>query len=567
MAIYHFSVKPISRGDGRSAVAAAAYRSAQKLNDQRYGKVQDYERKSGVEISQIYAPTEVAPELLNRNELWNKVEKSENRKDACLAREFEIAFPKEFNKQQRKAMLDELCNQIVNKYYVIVDASIHAPHTESGSDERNFHAHIMFTTRAIDPSTGLFASKKYRDFNKELGSKTTSKWREDFAILTNKHLKIGGFESRVDHRSFKEQGLNFEPTLHEGPKVTQLRRRGINTELSMTNDDIKKIRIELKEENKRLIHIEQDIKTASNILVGLEEEKRVIQIVQKRVSNFPSLYNNFLDDWNFNQDALDQNIFKQVQLLEKHDIYEISMQYAKDFELLKKYGLEPKPTFWKKLKNTFIFSEAEKTYIDIVNNNLNNFFPTCFEEYAIECKAEATKKEQVQRKKIEDQKRVEQLKWLEDQKQKRELEFRQKVELMLNQNYAKNLDYELEQSSYFSNINYLIRNIKTELHFIANKEFDDYKRSLKERYSEFSELFSLNNKIISLNESTRIKILKLVDDDKLFIEKHYPAALRIIEEFQAKVAEKYDRQLSQPTNFSYSSEPKFEKTHDNDFSI
>ena len=76
MAIYHFSVKPISRGDGRSAVAAAAYRSAQILDDHRYGKVQDYARKSGVELSQIYAPADTAQDLLDRNKLWNAVEKS-----------------------------------------------------------------------------------------------------------------------------------------------------------------------------------------------------------------------------------------------------------------------------------------------------------------------------------------------------------------------------------------------------------------------------------------------------------------------------------------------------------
>ena len=115
-------------------------------------------------------------------------------------REFEIAFPHEFNAEQRQDLLDELCQEIVEKHGVIVDACIHAPHTKSGSDERNFHAHIMFTSRQIDPQTGDFAKKKNRDFNKEQSSETVSHWREHFAELTNRHLEKHGFADRVDHR-------------------------------------------------------------------------------------------------------------------------------------------------------------------------------------------------------------------------------------------------------------------------------------------------------------------------------------------------------------------------------
>ena len=102
MAIYHFSVKTISRSAGRSAVACSAYRSGEKLIDERQGKEQDYTRKTGVEFTKIYAPENTNPELLDRNHLWNTVEKVERRKDANLAREFEIAFPHELNKEQRK---------------------------------------------------------------------------------------------------------------------------------------------------------------------------------------------------------------------------------------------------------------------------------------------------------------------------------------------------------------------------------------------------------------------------------------------------------------------------------
>lgn len=239
MSIYHLSVKAISRGDGRSAVACAAYRSGEKLTCDYYDKTQDYTKKSGVEFTNIYAPPNTNPDLLDRQTLWNTVEKVERRKDAVLAREFEIAFPHELNAEQRKHLLDELCQKLVEKYGVVVDAAIHAPHTESGSDARNYHAHIMFTTRAINEN-GEFAAKKYRDFSRDEGTQTVCDWREDFADLCNKHLELAGFDERVDHRSYADQNKDYlEPTVHEGPAVTAMRRRGIDTEISINNDEIK----------------------------------------------------------------------------------------------------------------------------------------------------------------------------------------------------------------------------------------------------------------------------------------------------------------------------------------
>ena len=121
MAIFHFSVKAISRSAGRSAVACSAYRSGEKLEDHYQGKIQDYTQKTGVESKKIYAPENTKKELLDRQELWNTVEQVERRKDATLAREFEIAFPHEFNAEQRQDLLDELCQEIVEKHGVIVD--------------------------------------------------------------------------------------------------------------------------------------------------------------------------------------------------------------------------------------------------------------------------------------------------------------------------------------------------------------------------------------------------------------------------------------------------------------
>lgn len=270
MSIYHLSVKAISRSDGRSAVACAAYRSGEKLLDEKYEKTQDYTKKTGVEFTNIYAPPNTNPDLLDRQTLWNTVEKVERRKDAVLAREFEIAFPHELNAEQRKQLLDELCQKLVEKYGVVVDAAIHAPHTESGSDARNYHAHIMFTTRAINEN-GEFAAKKYRDFSRDNGTQEVCDWREDFADLCNKHLELAGFDERVDHRSYADQNKDYlEPTVHEGPAVTAMRRKGIDTEISLNNDEIK-------------LRNADAIERHEQIIAGLDQEIIVPQYINDQI--------------------------------------------------------------------------------------------------------------------------------------------------------------------------------------------------------------------------------------------------------------------------------------------
>ena len=235
MAIYHFSVKTVARSAGRSATAAIAYRAGEKIYCEREGREHDYSRKTGVEYKEIYLPEGAPKHLKNREKLWNEVEQRETRKNSTVAREFEIAFPSELNQEQRLAMLEELCASIVDRHQVAVDACIHAPHTGSGSDERNYHAHILMSTRKLTP-------EGFTDKTRELDQKHSGEiehWREHFADICNMHLDLAGSTARVDHRSYKDQENGLEATLHEGPKVTELRRRGIETEISRTNDEIK----------------------------------------------------------------------------------------------------------------------------------------------------------------------------------------------------------------------------------------------------------------------------------------------------------------------------------------
>ena len=276
MAIYHFSIKNIGRSNGRSAVAAAAYRSGEKLVDSVYGKEQDYTKKTGIEYKNIYVPSHANENLLDRQTLWNEVEKSELKKNgdlkttARLAKEFEIAFPHEVDADTRKRMLDELAQTLVKNHNVIVDAVIHAPHTKSGSDERNYHAHIMFTTRSINEQGEL--GKKAREFNDD-GKNLTLAYRELWANMVNQELEQIGTQERVSHLSYSDLKYDLEPTVHEGSKITQLRRQGIDTEISLKNDAIRARNAEKLEYEQIIKGLDQEIIATNSVITDLKRSQ------------------------------------------------------------------------------------------------------------------------------------------------------------------------------------------------------------------------------------------------------------------------------------------------------
>ena len=276
MAIYHFSIKNIGRSNGRSAVAAAAYRSGEKLVDSVYGKEQDYTKKTGIEYKNIYVPSHANENLLDRQTLWNEVEKSELKKNgdlkitARLAKEFEIAFPHEVDADTRKRMLDELAQTLVKNHNVVVDAVIHAPHTKSGSDERNYHAHIMFTTRSINEQGEL--GKKAREFNDD-GKNLTLAYRELWANMVNQELEQIGTQERVSHLSYSDLKYDLEPTVHEGSKITQLRRQGIDTEISLKNDAIKARNAEKIAHEQIIKGLDQEIITTNSVITDLKRSQ------------------------------------------------------------------------------------------------------------------------------------------------------------------------------------------------------------------------------------------------------------------------------------------------------
>ena len=246
MAIYHMEVKPVSRSSGRSSVAAAAYRNGTELVDERTGLVHDYTRKQGVEYAEIIAPDR---QPVDRQQLWNAAESREKRKDARTAREYEIALPSELDAEQRKALAVEFAELIADRHGVAVDVAIHAP--GPGSDERNYHAHLLCTTREVSRTEGG-AIQLGEKAKIEIGDKDRAKLglgpaadeikelREQWATLANEHLARAGREERIDHRSYKEQGIDLTPTQHLGPNVVAMERRGIATDRMAEHEEIRK---------------------------------------------------------------------------------------------------------------------------------------------------------------------------------------------------------------------------------------------------------------------------------------------------------------------------------------
>lgn len=258
MAIFHLSAKTISRSQGRSATAAAAYRAGEKIKDLRTGEEHDYRKKQGVKSTAIFAPYGAPEWAKNRASLWNEAEAAEKRKDAQVAREVVVALPEELDEEAREGLLHSFVLNSFVRRGMVADCAIHAPNAKG--DQRNHHAHILLATREIS-SEGF--GKKNREWNsKEL----LQQWRKEWAEETNLYLKLAQKSARVTHQSFKAQGLPFEAQTHEGHAVTSMRRRGVVTEVGSEND-------RRQAQNARILNlIDQKTAVFTDKLKGREQE-------------------------------------------------------------------------------------------------------------------------------------------------------------------------------------------------------------------------------------------------------------------------------------------------------
>ena len=222
MAIYHFSVQVIGRASGRSAVAAAAYRAADRLHDERLDRDHDFSNKSGVVHSEILLPENAPEAFADREKLWNEVEATEKRKDAQLAREVEFAIPREMNQAQGI----ELARDFVRAEFVsrgmIADLNVH---WDMGADgQPKPHAHVMLTMREVGPD-GF--GQKERGWN---GHENVEQWRERWADHVNTRLAELDIDARIDHRSLEAQGIDLEPQDKIGPAASRMGERGLESE-------------------------------------------------------------------------------------------------------------------------------------------------------------------------------------------------------------------------------------------------------------------------------------------------------------------------------------------------
>ncbi|MFT9291433.1 Ti-type conjugative transfer relaxase TraA [Gluconobacter oxydans] len=233
MAIYHLSVKLISRATGRSAVAAAAYRSASRLEDDRLQRTHDFTNKTGVVHSEILLPTGAPERWTDRSVLWNEVERTETRRDAQLAREVEFALPRELPKYAAIALAQDFVREQFVALGMVADLNVH---WDSGEEDGLLrpHAHVMLSLRGIEEVSGPDSAQKRTGFGLKRREwnrlALLAVWRQRWAEQVNACLAEHDLDLRVDHRSNAARGIALEPQHKVGPAASRRKERGEQSE-------------------------------------------------------------------------------------------------------------------------------------------------------------------------------------------------------------------------------------------------------------------------------------------------------------------------------------------------
>ena len=275
MALYHFHVNPIGRSKGYSAVAAAAYRSGEKIYDDYYGETQDYTKKGGVIRTEILTPDYVPERLCDHATLWNELESVEKNARAQLAYSFDLALQYELTTEENIALGERFVMEELVARGMICDVAFHMP-GKSDSDIQNIHMHVLTPIRPF-LQEGRWGEKQHREYVlDENGERTRDEkgkyvfnsrpttdwgspelldhWRERWAQMVNEEFEKRGIGTKVDHRSYVDQGLDLIPQVHEGAAVRKMEARGIVTRkgelnrfINSTNKLIKEVTRKLKE--------------------------------------------------------------------------------------------------------------------------------------------------------------------------------------------------------------------------------------------------------------------------------------------------------------------------------
>ena len=337
MAIYHLCIKIISRGKGKSAVAASAYRSGEKIKNEYDGIVHDFTRKGGITHTEILLPQNAPQGFLERGTLWNSVEKIEKSKNSQLAREIEVALPKELDREKQINLVREYVKENFVKVGMCADIALH------DKNDGNPHCHILLTMRPLneDKTWGAKSKKEYiLDENGEKvklrnGNYKTRKinttdwneqdkaeeWRKAWADITNKYLEENSIQDKVDHRSYQRQGIEQIPTIHLGVSATQMEKKGIATDRGNINREIKK-------QNAILREIARRIKALLNWIRGIGKEEKAdsenIKSTLPPKENLLSIFENLIRKNADKNNADLEKYIESCQLLKEKNITSLS---------------------------------------------------------------------------------------------------------------------------------------------------------------------------------------------------------------------------------------------------
>lgn len=326
MAIFHCSIKVISRGKGKSAVASAAYRSGTKMTNEYDGVPHDFTKKGGIYLRTILLPSYAPKEYTDRSILWNAVEQIEKAKNSQLAREIEVSIPKEIPQEHWQRMMINYCNDNFVSKGMIADLSIH------NNDENNPHCHILLTMRPLN-NNGQWGAKSMKEYVlddegnrirlpsgnwKSVKVDTTDwnsqdnaeKWRASWSNICNTYLENLGRTERIDNRSYERQGIDKIPQVHLGVSASQMEKKGIATERGNINraidDDNKNIRV-TSARITRLMKWQRELKAQpldltqtgfkASVMGKLQANKGVLKYQNQKTSD---LKNN-VNVWNFLQ--------------------------------------------------------------------------------------------------------------------------------------------------------------------------------------------------------------------------------------------------------------------------
>jgi MobA/MobL family protein len=239
VAIYRLQINSISRGAGRSAIAAAAYRAGERLRDRRTGRLHNYAQRTDVSHTQIFLPSRLRPADVtwanDRARLWNAAEAAERQRNARVAREYLVSLPFELDPEQRLQLARRFALELADRYNVAVDLAVHGPRPQG--DPRHHHAHLLTTSREISqsgfgPKAGLdMQSDERRRRGLPAGIAEIKIVRERWAQLNNEAFLAAGLALRVDHRSLRAQGIDREPR-HIPFAAIQRERRGLRSEVA-----------------------------------------------------------------------------------------------------------------------------------------------------------------------------------------------------------------------------------------------------------------------------------------------------------------------------------------------